>query len=210
MDTFKKDECISVEVALDEKKREEFLDLIKKKFKEHGKSKKFLEEAFEKKVQYSMDSIDKVYIGVRSEESVDQLDDHHQNTLFGNKIIKLLRQYMFDAHLCEVCDGCGNLFFESEDERIKVCSGCKAKYYCSERCQRAYWNTKHRQECRVTKLKFIRKVFADLYDEKTKKLNVIHTEDWCLGNVFDKEMVKKLTNKQVDDAYKFAKTMESD
>ena len=31
--------------------------------------------------------------------------------------------------------------------RMKMCKGCKLAYYCSRKCHKNDWNSKHRYEC---------------------------------------------------------------
>ncbi|KAK9893964.1 hypothetical protein P389DRAFT_111061 [Cystobasidium minutum MCA 4210] len=38
---------------------------------------------------------------------------------------------------CSLCDGCG---LRSESKRLRRCGRCKAKWYCSQRCQREDWH----------------------------------------------------------------------
>jgi tetratricopeptide (TPR) repeat protein len=43
---------------------------------------------------------------------------------------------------------CGNCGAEQgEDEKFKVCSGCKKAHYCSPICQKKAWKHGHKQEC---------------------------------------------------------------
>lgn len=47
----------------------------------------------------------------------------------------------------ELCDYCGKVQNVNENGRLKRCSRCKAKFYCSKECQTADWKGDHKLFC---------------------------------------------------------------
>ena len=45
-----------------------------------------------------------------------------------------------------ICQHCGT--YETVDQPLQSCSGCKRVHYCSKQCQVAAWNGGHKTECR--------------------------------------------------------------
>ena len=46
----------------------------------------------------------------------------------------------------DFCSSCGS--FGSADMPLLICTGCRAKYYCSRNCQKIGWNL-HKSECKL-------------------------------------------------------------
>ena len=42
---------------------------------------------------------------------------------------------------------CNKLKTNINKIKMKICKGCKLTYYCSRKCQKIHWNSKHRTEC---------------------------------------------------------------
>eukprot|EP01084_Bolivina_argentea_P259471 437811_1 len=38
---------------------------------------------------------------------------------------------------------------QNNNQKFKLCSGCKMTYYCSKSCQKRSWNIRHRTECNI-------------------------------------------------------------
>eukprot|EP00984_Skeletonema_dohrnii_P003952 scaffold1354_cov152-Skeletonema_dohrnii-CCMP3373.AAC.6 len=47
----------------------------------------------------------------------------------------------------EMCDYCKKVQNVNESGRLKRCSRCKAKLYCSRECQTAHWRAGHKLHC---------------------------------------------------------------
>ena len=59
------------------------------------------------------------------------------------KFYDLLKNIIHDG--CGITNHCGNC--QRENVRLKKCSRCKKVSYCSRKCQKTHWNTKHREHC---------------------------------------------------------------
>lgn len=61
------------------------------------------------------------------------------------------------------CNFCSLL----RDDKMLLCSGCSAVYYCSQKCQKDSWVSEHKQNCRSFK------EVGDLVKWMKKEINAI-------------------------------------
>jgi len=50
------------------------------------------------------------------------------------------RIYKYDDDRCALCG--------AQAEKLKKCCGCKLVWYCGAACQKAHWQSKHKEECK--------------------------------------------------------------
>jgi len=143
------DVYISLEREEGKEKEKETIEYIKKCYKEHGKTEKFFLEAFgkERTRMSSIGSMHTIYLAIRSEGKLNQLDDHHLNRIYAIELRTMLREFGFEVELCDICDFCTQLVYESNEIILKACSSCKSRYYCTTKCQKSDWFVGHKEKC---------------------------------------------------------------